>query len=122
LASHLVGLALVVVTSGKPEKYLIWAWRAYCRISTNKYKISQIHPRTQLMPSHFGLICHLNHLNLHLMYLIKCAKTISHQRQISFFLIFLMYLQWRCNSSQRAPKARQGWPRDGRTQEQGVCI
>jgi hypothetical protein len=25
LASHLVGLALVVVTSGKPEKYLIWA-------------------------------------------------------------------------------------------------
>jgi hypothetical protein len=41
------------------------------------------------MPSHFGLICHLNRLNLHLMYLIK---TISQQRQIIFFLIFLTWL------------------------------
>ena len=40
------------------------------------------------MPSHFGLFCHLICLNLHLMCLIKC--TISQQRQISFFLIFLM--------------------------------
>ena len=33
-------------TSGKRENYLIWTWHAYCRISTNKLKISQIHPRT----------------------------------------------------------------------------
>ena len=32
--------------SGKRENYLIWTWHAYCRISTNKPKISQIHPRT----------------------------------------------------------------------------
>ena len=32
--------------SGKPEKYLISIWHAYCWISTTKYKISQIHPRT----------------------------------------------------------------------------
>ena len=43
------------------------------------------------MPSHFSLICHLNHFNLHLMYLIKCIKTTSQLSQISFFLVFLMW-------------------------------
>ena len=33
-------------SSGKPKKYLIWTWRAYCRISMNKSKISEIHPGT----------------------------------------------------------------------------
>jgi hypothetical protein len=45
------------------------------------------------MPSHFFLICHLNHLNLHLMYLIKCIKTINQPSQIRFFLVFLMRLE-----------------------------
>jgi hypothetical protein len=35
-----------LTTSGKSEKYLIWTWHAYCWISTNNYKISQIHPKT----------------------------------------------------------------------------
>jgi len=35
-----------LTTSGKSEKYLIWTWHTYCWISTNNYKISQIHLRT----------------------------------------------------------------------------
>jgi hypothetical protein len=46
----------------------------------DKSKISEIHPGTWLMPSHFYLIWVLNHLNLHLMHLIKCIKVISQLR------------------------------------------
>jgi hypothetical protein len=77
-------------TSRKSKKNLICPWHAYCWISTNKSKISQIHLETYLIPSHFCLICDLNQLKLHLMHLIKCIKSISQQRQISFFGVFLM--------------------------------
>ena len=42
------------------------------------------------MPSHFYLIWVLNHLNLHLIHLIKCIKVISQLRSISISQVFLM--------------------------------
>jgi len=45
------------------------------------------HTRKTRKILNLDLAC-LNHLNLHLMYLIKCIKTISQQRQIFFCFFF----------------------------------
>ena len=76
---------LVICTSGKSEKKtLICTWHTYCQISTNKSKISQIHPETWLISTHFCLICNLMHL-------IKWIKSTSQQKANKlFFWVFLM--------------------------------